>query len=187
MISPLRPRLRGARRRAEPAVFGRAFLLGHVLRRDRGAADPRARSATRGATARHSSRSAPTAATRWMRRSPARSRPVAARTPTRRRTMASCSAAASRIPTAMSGRSCGWMRWRTPRLSTPRDRHDFTRKRESVRIGPGAGTRIVGARGVLHRPFHRPARREAREIGVEPAGRKAEQGNRGAPASAPFV
>jgi hypothetical protein len=43
-----------------------------------------------------------------------------------------------RTPTAMSGRSCGWIRRRTPGRSRQRDRRDFTRKDKGVWIGPGA-------------------------------------------------
>ena len=43
----------------------------------------------------------------------------------------SCSTAASRTPTAISGRSCGWIRRRSP--GRPRDRRDFARKEKGVR------------------------------------------------------
>ena len=46
-------------------------------------------------------------------------RPADAPTPTRRRITASCSAAASRIPTATSGRSCGWTRRRSQKPREP--------------------------------------------------------------------
>jgi predicted lactoylglutathione lyase len=48
--------------------------------------------------------------------------------PTRRRIMASCSAAVSRIPTGMSGRSCGWTPPHTPRRSKARDRNSAFRE-----------------------------------------------------------
>ena len=69
----------------------------------------------------------------------ARARPPgAAPTPIRRRTTASCSAAASRIRTATSGKSCGWTRrrWR----KKPEDRAGFTRDAN----GPISGAELNG-------------------------------------------
>jgi len=72
--------------------------------------------------ARRGSRSASTAATPWMRRCSGPLPRAAAPIPTQRRILASCSTATSRIPTAMSGRSCGWMPPRSPRRPRWRDR-----------------------------------------------------------------